>query len=688
MLPPRAAILAAVLVGAAGCRPAGPSPVVNSPPADPGWFEDATDRVGLDFVHDPGPTDGAHFMPQIMGSGAALFDFDGDGRLDVLLLQNAGPNSPSKNKLYKQMDGGRFQDVSAGSGLDFAGWNMGVAVGDVNNDGRPDVLITQYGGVKLFLNEGGGKFRDVTKEAGLDAPAGRTSAAFFDYDRDGRLDLVVARYVDYNPSTPCAGPSGAPDYCNPATFRGMASVLFHNVTGPDGRPRFEDVTLPSGLGRLPGPGLGVICADLDGDGWPDIFVANDGKPNHLWINQKNGTFKEEAVRRGVACSGLGLSQAGMGVALGDVDGDGMEDFFVTHLGEETNTLWMQGPRGLFLDKSGAAGLTTPHWRGTGFGTVLADFDLDGALDLAVVNGGVRRGGAVAPGAAALGPYWSAYAGRNQLFAGDGAGHFKDLSEGQGSLCGAVNVGRGLVVGDVDGDGAPDLLATTVEGRARLLLNRAPHRGHWLTVRTFDPEHNRDAIGAEVTVRAGDRRWLRRADPGGSYLCSGDPRPCSGWARRRRWIPSWCAGLTGRSMGRGRSSCAARPTGRWIGWWCCARGRENPCRKEGRANERREDDRPPAVAVGGRGTGRAGSGGAGWRRLVVDARRRSAAGAVRRGAGRRRSRSGRRRPNGARAGDARAALGGELGPSRRGAARQRLPRRRRRLPGTGRIPGTR
>ena len=178
MLPPRAAILAAVLVGAAGCRPAGSPPLVNSPPADPGWFEDATERVGLDFVHDPGPTDGAHFMPQIMGSGAALFDFDGDGRLDVLLLQNAGPDSPSKNKLFQQLPDGRFQDVSAGSGLDFAGWNMGVAVGDVNNDGRPDVLITQYGGVKLFLNEGGGKFRDVTKEAGLDGRDGAPPPPF------------------------------------------------------------------------------------------------------------------------------------------------------------------------------------------------------------------------------------------------------------------------------------------------------------------------------------------------------------------------------------------------------------------------------------------------------------------------------------------------------------------------------
>ena len=200
----------------------------------------------------------------------------------------------------------------------------------------------------------------------------------------------------------------------------MASVLFHNVTGPDGRPRFEDVTLPSGLGRLPGPGLGVICADLDGDGWPDIFVANDGKPNHLWINQKNGTFKEEAVRRGVACSGLGLSQAGMGVALGDVDGDGMEDFFVTHLGEETNTLWMQGPRGLFLDKSGAAGLTTPHCAAPASARSWPTSTWTAPRS----GGGQRRrspGRAAVAGRPRSGPYWSAYAGRNQLFAGDGRG---------------------------------------------------------------------------------------------------------------------------------------------------------------------------------------------------------------------------------------------------------------------------
>ncbi|HVS39830.1 MAG TPA: CRTAC1 family protein [Gemmataceae bacterium] len=538
MIHRRRPYLAAILFGVsaaltAGCRPPAPSgpdpapPTADAGPTEPEWFEDVTDQVGIDFHQDPGPL-GHYFMPEIIGSGGALFDFDGDGLLDVLLLQSGGPQSGSKNKLCKQLRDGRFQDVSAGSGLDFAGWSCGVAVGDVNNDGWPDVLITQYGGVKLFLNHhGDGTFTDVTKEAGLDAPGWCTSAAFFDYDRDGRLDLVVVRYLDYEPSIACPGPGGSVEYCNPNTFKGLAAVLYHNVTGSDRRPRFEDVTGPSGLGRLPGPGLGVLCADFNGDGWPDIFVANDGKPNHLWINQKNGTFREEAVRRGVAYNGMGAAQAGMGVALGDVDGDGMEDLFVTHLGSETNALWMQGPRGLFRDRTGAAGLAQPSWRATGFGTALADFNLDGALDAVVLNGRVTVGPTAAAASYGLGPHWSKYAERNQLFTGDGAGHFRELSPSQSVLCGSPNMGRGLTVGDVNGDGAPDLLTTTIGGKARLLRNRAPNRGHWLAVRALYPDPDRDAVGAVVTVWSGDRHWIRRADPCSGFLCSGDPRALFG-----------------------------------------------------------------------------------------------------------------------------------------------------------------
>jgi hypothetical protein len=504
------------LVLSPGCKKP-PAPDPDEPPA---WFEDVTDKLGIDFVHDAGPIDGSFHLRQIVGSGVAVFDVDGDGLLDLYFLNNGGPNG-RPNKLFRQKPDGTFEDISSGSGLDFADFCMGVTVGDVNNDGRPDLLVTQAHGLRLLLNRGGGKFEDVTKRAGLDNPAWATAAAFLDFDRDGRLDLVVVNYVTYDPTLKCFDARNKADYCSPNVFSPVVARLFRNLGDKDGVPRFQDVTESSGLGNLPGPGLGVVCADFDGDGWVDVFVANDGAPNHLWINQKNGTFKNEAVARGVAFDGMGNTQAGMGVALGDVDGDGLFDLFVTHLTTQQHTLWKQGPRGRFRDRSTDSNLHVPKWRGTGFGTVLSDFDNDGWLDVALVHGRVTRtsGEVYRP----LGAHWGAYAERNQLLINDGTGRFCDASTANPDLCGTPNVARGLAVGDLDRDGALDVVLTTVAGRARVLRNVAPERGHWLKVIAVEASGKRAALGAEVTLRVAGRRQVRVVRTADSFLSSSDER---------------------------------------------------------------------------------------------------------------------------------------------------------------------
>lgn len=361
----------------------------------------------------------------------------------------------------------------------------------------------------------------MTKEAGIESVLWATSAAFLDYDRDGWLDLVVVNYVDYDPARPCGSAGGDPDYCPPREFQGTVSNLYRNRgASSSGTVHFENTTLRSTLGRVPGPGLGVVCVDFDGDAWPDILIANDEQPNRLWINQHDGTFVDEALLRGVGYNALGRAEANMGIGFGDVDGNGLGDIFITHLTEETNTLWLQQTLGVFQDRTASAGLATPQWRGTGFGAVFADFDNDTALDLAVVNGRIRRR---ASGSSEPEAFLSRYAERNQLFTNDGRGRFREVSAENSALCGEAAVSRALVYADFDNDGGVDLLVTRVGARATLYRNIAPNRGHWLLLRAFDGALHRDAYGARITVQVGSRNLVRWVNPGSSYLCSNDPR---------------------------------------------------------------------------------------------------------------------------------------------------------------------
>ncbi|VTR96850.1 CRTAC1 family protein [Tuwongella immobilis] len=507
---------------AAGSPPGTATELTPVPDDGPAWFADVTAERGVRWQH--AVTDLERYaMPQIIGSGCALHDLDGDGREEILLLGNGGP-TPSI-ALFRQLDDGKFAEVTLDSGLEIPGYHMGVAIGDLTNDGLPEILITQYRSVKLFLNRGGLKFLDITASAKLNNPLWATSAVMVDYDRDGWLDLAVTNYVDFVEHWVCRGATNEPDYCNPKNFAGTVTKLYRNLgISPLAAPeslQFEDRTVPAGLAQSPGPGLGIVAADFTGDGWPDLLIANDGKPNHLWINQRNGTFREEGIPRGIAYTLMGQAQAGMGIALGDVDNDSLLDVYMTHLTVEMNTLWKQKPAGVFKDVTPLAGLTQTRWRGTGFGTLMRDFDRDGWLDLAIVNGRVSRESVPTP-KPGIAEHWQPYAERNQLLRNRGNGQFADRSRNEPAIAGHFTVARGLASADWDHDGRDDLLMTAIGEPARLLRNVGEHSGHWLQIRAMLGSAKRDALGAEVRLTIGNQSQFRLIQSAESYLSASSP----------------------------------------------------------------------------------------------------------------------------------------------------------------------
>jgi hypothetical protein len=520
----RATATAMLLAFAGACSPTGIEPAASAPGPRGEVFHEAAAESGLRFRHFNGMS-GEHYLPEIMGAGGALFDYDNDGDLDVYLVQGgpldpAGSEDGSGDRLFRNdLHDGRaaFTDVTVDSGIIGLGYGMGVATGDYDNDGWIDLYVTNFGPNRLLRNRGDGTFEDVTEQTGTDDPRWSVPAAFVDFDRDGRLDLFVGNYVEFRfaVNRVCRSASGQSDYCSPTIYSALPDRLFRNR----GDGTFEDVTGAAGLRRAHGNALGVIPIDADLDGWLDLFVANDGTPNQLWMNRAGAAFDDEALLRGCAINMEGRSEASMGVDAADFDGDGDEDLFMTHLRHETNTLYLNRGDGWFDDHSLVSDLGAPSRRFTGFGTGWFDYDLDGRLDLLVVNGAVQ---ALEDLLRAEDPYPLHQ--RDQLFRNLGEGRFEQTSESAGEYFEISEVGRGAAFGDVDNDGDVDVLITSNNGPVRLLINVAPRTGQWVGLRLVGSPGPRDMLGARVgLVRVGHEPVYRRVRTAGSYASARDPR---------------------------------------------------------------------------------------------------------------------------------------------------------------------
>jgi hypothetical protein len=508
----------------------------------PGFqFVDVTARSGLAFQHNNGAY-GGKLLPETLGSGCAFLDYDNDGWQDILLVNGADwpghHTQTSTLRLYRNNRNGTFTDVSKAAGLDVEMYGMGVAVGDFNNDGFPDVFVTCVGQSRLFRNTGKGTFVDVTRVSGLGGrTAFSTSAMWLDVDRDGLLDLFVCNYVRWSPDRDvfCSLDGKQKSYCTPEAYRGETCWLFRNR----GNGTFEDVTATCGIFDSSSKALGVALVDHDQDGWPDIFVANDTQPNKLYRNQRNGTFKDIALQSGLALSSDGKARAGMGVDVGDFDNSGSSGIAITNFEGEMIGLYRRSASGTYRDIAADAGVGFPSRNLLGFGCLFADLDLDGRLDLVTVNGHIDdtvrniRGNV-------------GYAQRPQLFLNQGNARFREVSPAVGEGFAQARVGRGLAFGDFDRDGDVDILMTTNNGPAVLLRNDQTGGNRSIRFRLRGTTSNRDAIGSTIRIVHDGITQSRMVRSGSSYLSQSELPVTFGVGGRdriERVVVTWPNGRT-------------------------------------------------------------------------------------------------------------------------------------------------
>jgi len=486
------------------------------PSPQPVWFEDVAEQVGVHFTQYGAPVV-RYWFPELMGGGVALFDYDNDGDLDLYLVQGGdldpGATQQPSNQLFRNRGDGTFEDVTADAGVGDIGFGQGCACADYDADGDIDLYVTNFGPNVLYRNNGDGTFTDVTPTAKVGDPDWSTSAAFLDYDRDGDLDIFVVNYIIWSIQTElkCYAQTSIQDYCKPANYNAPApDTLYRN----DGNDTFVNVSESAGLRSAFGNGLGVCTSDFNSDGSVDIYVANDGNPNQLWLNDGLGGFTDDALLAGCSVNRQGAAEAGMGVAAVDIDNDGDLDLFMTHLRNETNTLYVNN-HGMFDDMTSARGLARVSAPYTGFGMGFADFDHDGQLDLYIANGKVGRG---PPQLDPDNPYGEL----NLLLAGRGNGQFVEILPTGGTAKPLIGTSRGTAFGDWDNDGDVDVVVVEWGGPVRMLLNLAGPRGHWVMFRVLN-EFGLDAVGAMVELHAEGRTQFRPVQTAYSYCASNDPR---------------------------------------------------------------------------------------------------------------------------------------------------------------------